>query len=380
MSDKLSLTAIDAGHRSSGAPPERRCLRRARGRGRPLLRTGATSPRLLCLLSLALVAAGCRAPEADTDTTSKGRAPIIGGEAAKGDPAVVMLVSYPPDHSTFDTCTASVIAESVLLTAAHCVDAKTHPGYGFGVFLGPDASAFTTANTLIPQLAAVKEVHGHPDYDPAPPFTADIGVVLLEAPLDIAPLPVNRAPLGADIAGQPARIVGYGQTTYKEYNAVRHQAATSVAALDVGDTVTVGDKDHRSCVGDSGGPALVVQGGVERIVGVDSYTDLAGCLDPAHYRRPDMYTAFLDVYAPPPAGGTGGGGGATSGTGDTGGDGGSSTSGSSGGCAIAPGSADGGPPRERSAGWLLGLLGVAGALAARRTAREATETRSPGAR
>lgn len=377
MSEAAPQTASDAGH-PSFPQPERARLSSLWGRGKRLLRTGASSPRLLTVLSLASFAAGCGAPDADTDTTAKGRGAIIGGEAAKGDPAVVMLVSYPPDHSTFDTCTASVIAESVLLTAAHCVDAKSHPGYGFGVFLGPDASAFTTANTLIPQLAAVKEVHGHPDYDPAPPFTADIGVVVLEAPVDIAPLPVNRAPLAADVAGQPARIVGYGQLTYKQYNAVRHQAVTQVASLDSGDTITVGDKDHRSCVGDSGGPALVAQGGVERIVGVDSYTDLAGCLDPAHYRRPDMYTAFLDVYAPPPVGGTGGSGGGTSSTGAAGGDDSSSTSGPGGGCAVAAGAPAGAPPRERAAGWLLGLLGVAGALAARRG--KGTETRSFGPR
>src|SRR6185436_11777776 len=117
-------------------------------------------------------------------------------------------------------------------------------------FAGEDASAFTTANTLIPKLLAVKEVHMHLDYDPTPPFTADVGVVLLEAPVDVAPLPVQRAALTSDIAGTPARIVGYGQLVYKEYNAVRHQAATAVVALDAGDTITVGDKDHLSCVGD----------------------------------------------------------------------------------------------------------------------------------
>ena len=163
------------------------------------------------LSATGLLAAGC-APE---DSHSLGRAPsaVIGGAVDEGDPAVMMLVSYAPDHSVFDTCTASVIAEDVLLTAAHCLDPATHPAYGFGVFAGADASAFPTANTLIPKLLAVKEVHMHPDYDPAPPFTADIGVVLLAAPVDVAPLPVPRDALAADIAGKPARIVGYGQTT-----------------------------------------------------------------------------------------------------------------------------------------------------------------------
>jgi secreted trypsin-like serine protease len=251
-----------------------------------------------------------------------------------------------------------VIAGDVVLTAAHCLDPATHPGYSFGVFLGPDASAYPSANTLIPHLVAVKEVHVHPDYDPAPPFTADIGIAILAEPLAIEPLPVQRTALDQTIAGLPARIVGYGQIKYNEPSALKREAATVVVSLDAGDTVTVGDLDHRSCIGDSGGPALFEEGGVERIIGVDSYTDLAGCLEPAHYRRTDVYTAFLDVYAPPPEGGSGGGG--ADGGGDSGG---SGSGGGGGGCRI---SLDqGGNP----AGWSALLLAMSAAALVRRRAR-----------
>ncbi|MFO0590421.1 MAG: trypsin-like serine protease [Polyangiaceae bacterium] len=313
------------------------------------------------LAASALVwAAGCTTPEGDSET-ARGRAAVVGGDATSADPAVVMLVSYPPDHSVFETCTASVVSDTVVLTAAHCVDPDTHPGAGFGVFLGPDASAFATANTLIPQLVPIKEAHVHPDYDKSPPFTADIGVAVLEAPVDVAPLPVHRESVGPEIVGQAARIVGYGQIKYKEYNAVKHQASTSVAALDKGDTLTVGDKDHRSCVGDSGGPALVAFNGVEHIVGVDSYTDLAGCLDPAHYRRPDLYTSFLDQYVPPPSG-TGGAGGTTSTATDTAGSGGASTSDTSGGCAISPVSSRSSSGAGALSFFLLSFLALARAI------------------
>lgn len=322
-------------------------------------------PGVAGVLAAALLTSGC-ADDA-TDNLDRAASPIIGGAVDEGDPAVVMLVAYAPDHSVFDTCTASVIAEDVLLTAAHCLDPATHPDYGFGVFTGADASAYPTANTLLPKLVSVKEVHMHPDYDPLPPFTADVGVVLLDAPLDVAPLPIWRDPVTADIAKTPARIVGYGQTTYKLYNAVRHAASTSVVGLDKGDTITVGDKDHRSCIGDSGGPALVESGGVEKIIGVDSYTELAGCLDPAHYRRPDLYTSFIDTYAPPPsAGGAGGGGagGSPSGGGDT-------SSPKSGGCALAGDSPSATPS-------LTALLVLAAALLrARRRSRRSPQRCSP---
>jgi len=298
--------------------------------------------------------------------------PIIGGTVTKGDPAVVLLISYPADQSSFDTCTASVISPTVLLTAAHCVDPGKHPGYSFGVFTGPDASAYPTVASLKPKLSPVKSVHAHPDYDTAPPFHADIAVIVLDKPLLAAPLPVNRAAPTAAMVGGPARIVGYGQVQYKQFNVIKHEAPTVVAALGAQDTIVVGDNVHRSCIGDSGGPALVMIDGVETIVGVDSYTETSGCLEPAHYRRTDVYTAFLDQYVPPPVppvdaglGGSGGGGSTGSGTG-SGGEGGAaaatsssatSSSGgdesSSGGCAV------GGDRRGESGASAAALLAAA---------------------
>jgi uncharacterized membrane protein YgcG len=272
---------------------------------------------------MAALSGACAPLDPDPDL-GRARGAIIGGSPTQGDPAVVMLVSYPPDHTTFDTCTASVIAPDVLLTAAHCLDPATHPGYLFGVFTGADASAYQTANTLVPQLEPAKEVHMHPGYDTTPPFTADIGVVVMKEALGVEPLPIQRAPLGDAIVGSPARLVGYGQTKYKEPNATKHEATTVVAALGKDDTVIVGDLERRSCVGDSGGPALVKMDGVERIIGVDSYTELTGCLEPAHYRRPDVYIDFLDAYVPPPGDGSGGGSGSGNGGGGGSGDGGGS--------------------------------------------------------
>jgi hypothetical protein len=269
--------------------------------------------------------------------------PIIGGTVDNGDPAIVMLASYPPDESVLDTCTASLISSTVLLTAAHCVDATNHPDYNYGVFLGPDASAYATLVELLPELVPVAAVHPNPTYDPNAPFDGDIAVAVLAQPLATAPLPINRAPLTPAIVGQAARIVGYGQVVYGDYNAIKHQADTVVDSLGAVDTVVVGDATHRSCVGDSGGPALVEIGGVETIIGVDSYTNTTGCTMPANYRRPDVYLAFIDQYVPPPVemdagtdaagpdAGSGGGGAGTGGsTGGATGAGGSSTTGAGG--------------------------------------------------
>lgn len=248
------------------------------------------------ILLIAAFVMGCGQTDPEIGEASEA---IIGGAPDPGDSPIMLLVSYPADHSFFDTCTASLISPTVLLTAAHCVDPLTHPGYGYGIFPDYDASAYSSANTLIPKLLPVKEVHEHPDYNRDPPFKADIGVVILEQPMNREPLVINRDPLDMTIVGQPARLVGYGQTKYGEYNAIRHAVDSTVADLPGDDTVKVGDPERRTCVGDSGGPALVEMNGETRIIGADSYTDFAGCLDAAYFRRTDMYLPFLDQYAPP---------------------------------------------------------------------------------
>ncbi len=255
------------------------------------------APASLCLIAAMLAAA----------TTYAGST-IIGGSVAAGDPSVVMLVSYPSNQETFETCTATIVAPRVLLTAAHCVDAEALPNRTFGVFLGNDATAFPSIEDLAPHLVPVVETRIHDPYDRDPPYKGDIAVVLVEEDLPAPPIVVNRAPLNTDWVGTKVRIVGFGQTTYGEYNAEKHAAETTIEAIQ-GDTILVGDPKHLSCIGDSGGPALAVLDGIETIVGVDSYADLAGCLEPAHYRRTDAYVEFLAPYLPDvPVMGAGGSG------------------------------------------------------------------------
>jgi secreted trypsin-like serine protease len=224
--------------------------------------------------------------------------PIIGGEIDAGDPAVVLLAAYPQDRSTLFTCTAVVIAPNALLTVAHCVD---HPGFLFGVFFGADATPYPTLVELEPQLAAVSAVHPHADYTRTAPFFADIAVVELALPTAIVPLTFARTPPTTDMVGGDVRIVGYGQTTFGVNNSAKYAGTTVIAGLDADDTILIGNQ-VRTCVGDSGGPALL--DGV--VLGVDSYSDTTGCADPAHFRRTDAFAAFIDQFAgtspddPPP--------------------------------------------------------------------------------
>lgn len=244
-------------------------------------------------LVLAVVVAGC-VTEPEVAGVSVDEQAIIGGTRSIGVTATVMLAGYPPDRSLLHTCTAVVVSPTVLLTAAHCIDAPNHPNYRFGVFTGDDATPYPNLAALEPQLKPVATVHPHPQYSTQVPFFADIGVVVMAAPLPNAPIPMQREPLTASVIGKPAQIVGYGQTVYDQYNSARHEAMTTVAALDT-DTITVGDSQRRACLGDSGGPAIVDG----KVVGIDSYGPV-GCGGPAHYRRVDYFLPFIEPYMPAP--------------------------------------------------------------------------------
>ena len=91
-----------------------------------------------CALATALLAGACELGTGEPDQCTEVAA-VIGGTAATADDAVVLLAAYPPERDTWYSCTASVIAPGLLLTAAHCVDAPNHPDFLYGAFLGQDA-------------------------------------------------------------------------------------------------------------------------------------------------------------------------------------------------------------------------------------------------
>jgi MYXO-CTERM domain-containing protein len=149
----------------------------------------------------------------------------------------------------------------------------------------------------------------------------DVGVIILNNPTTITPLPYNRTPIPTSMVGTAARLVGYGITSGSDTQGTsagtRRQAPSTLAHLD---SLFVGLQDglHGICEGDSGGPAFMSFGGTERIIGVTSF-GFTGCPltppsgTPAGYEagndtRIDMYTSFIDPYVlmyDPPAKGPG---------------------------------------------------------------------------
>jgi Trypsin len=144
----------------------------------------------------------------------QGPAAAVTGGQPDGDahPQVALLLAPVPSGGSL-LCSGTLIAPTVILTAAHCT-------YGFSA-LGATVvnvsfdSAVTNESTFYTSTTWA----WHPEYvDSAWPFTVDVGVVILDEPVD---LPLASLP-GENVLGEiiPERgasqqdfvDVGYGQT------------------------------------------------------------------------------------------------------------------------------------------------------------------------
>jgi hypothetical protein len=237
------------------------------------------------------VAMGCGARE-QQPVVAEDAQPIIGGENDSGDPGVVAVYAQQLGATSGFLCTGSVIAPTIVLTAAHCVSPEeTGEGARFVVLTAADV------NRRGGQQLAVREVHANPRWS-ADDLEGghDEGIVVLQEPTTIAPLPFNRKPLSSGMVGAALRLVGYGLNDGVDQTGagVKRQALTKLRAI-AGPLIQVGDRRKGTCNGDSGGPAFMKLGGVETIVGTTSYGN-ATCTDGGFDARVDVDLDFIEPF------------------------------------------------------------------------------------
>lgn len=211
-----------------------------------------------------------RAGSTRIDATARAHASIIGGAIAQAGmfPSLAYIVDFQGQAAY--QCTGTVVAPSLILTAGHCAEnmqtgAAFSPS-GYRVVTGsvdpllPGESVSTVLGVIIYPGIARKVDDG------------DAALLVLSAPTTAPPIALATAKFAKRLEmGVPARIVGWGKTTYNQTALTeqlqsaatvvqgrkwcRHNAPPFYARSEV---CTISPPSYATgvCEGDSGGPLI----------------------------------------------------------------------------------------------------------------------------
>jgi secreted trypsin-like serine protease len=235
---------------------------------------------------------------------------VVGGAETTADAVPYQAVVRPDGY----LCGGSVLDETHVLTAAHCVyDPSTMtvtPASRIQVFAGVDYWASSSGG----QAATVVGVAVDPQYDPDH-FTSDAAVLTLQAPgFDLTRTDIDKIDL-TPVGYRPAptdslRLSGWGLTSARApgvdpgpndrpssvlKKADNLHTSTGCAAaysfFDDAVQLCAGQENLDACQGDSGGPLAVQVGAVWQLAGIVSAG--AGC---AWANYPGLYTRVANPH------------------------------------------------------------------------------------
>jgi secreted trypsin-like serine protease len=271
--------------------------------------------RLLRLIFAVAALGLAAAPLALADPPS---AYVIGGTpVAQGASPYTAYIQSDTGGSTFAACTGSVIAPTIILTAAHCVFNKAT-----GAAIPASAISVVTGTVTRPTTtppANVAAVRADPYYNPLT-FQADAAILVLSAPTAAPAIALATTAAGALYA--PGTIVtfsGWGETVADVPSSAAAQlqsgtvpiltnsACQAPVQFHPGYTLCTGGTGYRpaTCHGDSGGPLVASTAAGPVQIGITSYGSSVGCgIAPDYFTRVSsvqswVASAIAGAAAPP---------------------------------------------------------------------------------
>ncbi|HYT38193.1 MAG TPA: trypsin-like serine protease [Acidimicrobiia bacterium] len=245
--------------------------------------SGFLHPRVAASLVLAALVLSLR--PALASSASGGSVRVVGGQPAAAGryPFLASLQKVGATGAAAHFCGGSLVDETWVLTAAHCMEGQT-PSQ-FRVVVGATRLSGTDGQERRPA-----EIRVDPEYDGDAAHGADVALVRLSAPVEgITPVePVRPEERGLWEAGDTATVVGWGVTSETAAAATDEQRAARLpiqpdavmtAAGAYGDSFLPSDMigagpvegGSDACFGDSGGPLLVGRGSTVRQIGIVSF-------------------------------------------------------------------------------------------------------------
>jgi secreted trypsin-like serine protease len=225
----------------------------------------------------------------------RGGTPVAQGEL----PALAFVAYLVPNGHEVVTCTGTVVAPRLVLTAGHCVDIARVDVEAENFRVSIDSVKWTRASLSTERVVRLMVAPGYHEGGEAD----DAALLELETPTDVEPLPLARRKFWS--AGTPAEMAGWGRIFAGRHKPtfILHRAPTAVLGFAEcrGEFPVAGALCARqappqrtsACYGDSGGPLLAHRPGDGRLVeiGVLHGGESATCSP----RAASTYTSALRI-------------------------------------------------------------------------------------